>query len=230
MSGIHVSGRDSTTAAGYIQEVGYGGEASIVPYGPSIGPSGGRFRSYSKTTASTAIAALDGTNGILWACRFAPATSTKLALIERIIVEATSTVGPSAAQETGVQVFRATGFSAIPTSGTALTLTTPNTKMRSSLAVPEMLITVENTTSELTAGTHTLDTLPLGAKTEWHLAAAATVQMAKVVLDINFGVDSPLVLAANEGLLAGPAVTQANSLAQVHRFTMIWREVASYGQ
>ncbi len=230
MSGIQNRGRDSSSAAGYIQNVGYGGEASITPYGPDIGSSGGRFRSFSKTGASTAIAALDGTNGILWACRFAPVVSTKLALVERVIIEATTTVGASTAQQTGVSLFRATVFSAIPTSGTALTLTSPQAKMRVSLADPEMLISVENTTSEMTAGTHTLDTLPLAERTEWQLAAAATVQNAKIVLDVNFGVDSPLVLAANEGLLAGPAVTQANSLAQVHRFTIIWREVASYGQ
>lgn len=222
-------GQDTASAAGYIQQIGSDGVARVSSgYGPDVG-SNNRFISYSKTTASTAIAVIDGTNGILWACRFAPATSTKLALVERLIIQATSTVGPSVAQETGVQVFRATAFTAIPTSGTALTMTTPQTKLRVSKAVPEMLITVENTTSELTAGTHTLDSLPLHAVTEWHLAAGATVQMPKVVLDLDLR-HSPLVIAANEGLLAGPAITQANSLAQVHRFTMIWREVDSFGQ
>lgn len=223
-----IRGRDSASAAGNTAGVGVDGNVQITALGPDIS-TGGRFISYSKTTATTAIVALDGTNGILWACRFAPSSSTKLALVERVIIKATSTVGPSMAQETGVQIFRATGFTAIPTSGTALTLTTPNAKLRSSLSVPEMLITVENTTSELTAGTHTLDALPLAAKTEWHLAAGATVQMPVVELDLDLR-HSPLVLAANEGLLAGPAVTQANSLAQVHRFTMIWREVLSYPQ
>ena len=221
--------RGTSTLGSTIAEVNTDGSRRVAAYGPDIGASGGRFRSYSRTTASTAIAAIDGTNGILWACRFTTATTGKLALVERLIITATSTVGPTVAQETGVQAFRATTFTAIPTAGTALTLTTPNAKLRSSLAVPEMLITVENTTSELTAGTHTLDTLPLGAETAWHLAAGATVQMPTVKLDLDFR-DSPLVLANNEGILAGPAVTQANSLAQVHRFTLVWREVLNYPQ
>lgn len=224
-------GQDSASAAGTIMQVGSDGVSRVTGhgYGPDVGAVGNRFISYSKTTASVAIAAIDGVNGILWACRYVATAINLYALVERIIVTATPTVGPTMAQETGVQVFRATSFSAIPTSGTALTLTTPNAKLNVGNAVPSMLITVENTTSELTAGTHTLDALPIGAETAWILAAGATVQMPTVKLDIDLR-HSPLRLANNEGLLAGPAVTQANSLAQIHRFTMIWREVPSYGQ
>lgn len=226
-----VRGRDASGSAGPIADVGYGGEQSVTLMGPALGATGGRYRHVATTGATTAIAALSnaGTNGIHWACRFAPASSTKLCLVEKIFAQYTSTVGPSTAQQTGVVLFRASAFTAIPTSGTAATLTTPQTKLRTSEAVPELLISAEDTTSEMTAGTHTLDTVPLAALTRWHLAAGATVQMPNVDLDLDFTA-SPLVLAANEGLLLGPAVTQANSLAQVCRVMIQWREVLAYGQ
>lgn len=224
-------GRDSASAAGTIQVIGADGNAAVTQYVADLGTGGGRYSLQCETGAQTAIAALSnaGTNGISWACRFAPASSTKLALVHRIVGQLDTTVGATVAQRFGITLFRATAFTAIPTSGTAQTTTTPQTKLRVSQPVPEMLISCEDTTSQMTAGTHTLDTQPIFSKTTFQLASGAAVPIPDLIFDIDFGA-SPLVLAANEGLLAGPAVTQANSLAQIFRMRMVWSEVTTYNQ
>lgn len=223
---VQVRGQDSASANGTVAQVdSVNSSLRVTQYGPG----GNRFLHSCKTGATTAIAALNGTNGIHWACRFTTATTGKLALVERIVAQYTTTVMPSTAQQTGVTLFRATAFTAMPTAGTAQTLTTPNAKLRVSADVPEMLISCEDTTSEMTAGTHTLDSQPLAEETLWALVAGATVQFVHPRLDLDL-TSSPLVLANNEGLLIGPSVTQANSLAQVLRVRIQWREVTSYGQ
>lgn len=222
--------RGGSSLGSNINEVGVDGLVRGVNYGPDVGALGNRFRAATTSGAYAAIAAWNGTNGLLWALRNGTATATKLVLIERIKAVCLATVLPSVAQEFGISAFRTTAHTVQPAvGGAAVTLTTPQLKQRVSKVVPEAGIYFANSTTQLTVGTHTADTLPLEEATDFALAAGAAVPKNRVVLDLDMR-DSPLVLAQNEGLLIVNTILQANSLATVLRVSAQWREVPDYGQ
>lgn len=220
--------RGSSSAAN-VAAIGADGNLQAVSLGPDIGSLGGRYRHLHQTGAITAIAAVTGSAGHLWTFRNASVESGRLCLIEKISARYVITVGATVAQETGLSLWRTTAHTVDPTSGTAATLTTPQTKLRVSHPVPQATIYGENTTGSLTAGTYTMDTVPLACETVWQLASGATVPIPQVVMDVDF-TDSPLVLAADEGLIVANHILQANSLAAKLRVMVQWREVSSYGQ
>jgi hypothetical protein len=227
---MSIQHRGGSALGSNIAEVGVDGLSRVVTYGPDIGSLGGRFRVFTKSGALAAIAANNGTNGLLWALRNGSATSTKLVLIERIRAVAQVSVLPSAAQEFGINIFRTTAHTVNPAAGgAAVAVTTPQTKLRVSSVVPEAAIYFANSTTQLTAGTHTLDTLAMDEETGHALVAGADIPKNRVVLDLDLRT-SPLVLAVNEGLVIGNAVLEANSLAYSLAVACQWREVPSYGQ
>lgn len=221
--------RGSSDLGSNTSEIGPDDLLRVAPYGPDVGSLGNRHIHTHQTGALTAIAAVTSSAGHLWAFRNGTVESGRLCLIERVRATLTGTVGASTAQEVGICLYRTTAHTVQPTGGTAATLTTPQTKLRVSKAVPQATIYGEDTTGALTAGTYTMDTVPLAVETEWCLAAGAAVPIPKVVLDFDVR-HSPLVLAADEGMLLANQILMANSFAAKLAVTVIWREVSSYGQ
>jgi hypothetical protein len=83
-------------------------------------------------------------------------------------------------------------------------------------------------TGALSAGTQTLDAVPIGYLSASELAAAATVHRVKVdsgpmVLD-----PSPIILAQNEGLLVRNEIAMGAAGTVKAAFSMDWYEVAAY--
>ena len=210
-------------------KVGPGGALLVHRVGADVDSDGGRYIHTHQTGALTAIAAVTSSAGHLWAFRNATSDTSRLCLIERVFATLTGTVGASTAQEVGLALYRTTSHTVQPTGGTAATLTTPQTKLRTSHAVPQATIYGEDTTGALTAGTYTMDTVPLMVSTEWCLAASAAVPIPKVRLDLDLSL-SPLVLAKDEGLLLANQILMANSFAAKLAVTVIWREVPGYQQ
>jgi hypothetical protein len=115
----------------------------------------GFYRGSWVSGAMTGVAAGSATAGHIFAFRWT--SSSFLALIDYVRVRWQTTTAFTAAQELQFRLFRATGYSAAHTGGTAATLTTPNLKKRVSdlaSAVSDIRI---GSTGALTAGTHTLD-------------------------------------------------------------------------
>ncbi|WP_024340974.1 hypothetical protein [Bradyrhizobium japonicum] len=123
------------------------------------------------------------------------------ALIRRVRLNAWSL---STGFTTGLATFEmyvARGFSVQDTAGTAETMTTPQGKLAASMSGSACLIQ-RASTGALTAGTRTLDSVPLDA----HNGAAPTstnTQFAGLPVKIfeKLGSDHPLLLTQNEGFV-----------------------------
>jgi hypothetical protein len=135
--------------------------------------------------------------------------------------------GFTAAQEVGLQLFKATAFSVLHTAGTAVA---GSKKQRTSLMPAPLLTGQIATTGALTNGTETLDTDPLTQAAFSELAAAATVP--KGVFVLNFQPDDtdggPFVLETNEGLVLRNSVLMgAGGTARVV-VELDWMETTRY--
>jgi hypothetical protein len=144
--------------------------------------------------------------------------SAKLILVRRIGIGLIVTTGFTAAQKLDVALLAARGFTTSDSGGTAIAVTGSNGKHRTSLTTPTSLDCRIATTGALTAGTRTLDTLPLAQQAGWALAATAGVVIAPApanLLSHDTG-DYPLVLAQNEGLvLTLPTAFSAGGIANL---------------
>lgn len=167
---------------------------------------GGQYRIAMKSGLLTLVAAQTATAGHIAAFRNASAT-TKI-VVDRFMARWFGTTGATAQQVVGLQLFRATAYTASHTGGTAATVTTTNGKKNTAhLTIPPIATGVGldlriGTTGALTAGTHTLDAQPLAANGVTELAVSAAVPLAK--FDMEFAPtpsSGKLVLAQDEGLI-----------------------------
>jgi hypothetical protein len=129
--------------------------------------------------------------------------SAKLILVRRIGIGLIVSTGFTTAQKLDVALLAARGFTVSDSSGTAIALTGSNGKHRTSLATPTSLDCRISGAAALTAGTRTLDTLPLAQQAGWALAATAGVVIAPAPANLfshDTG-DHPLVLNQNEGFV-----------------------------
>ena len=127
--------------------------------------------------------------------------SSNLILLRRVGVQAVVTTGFTAAQQLQVALTVARAFTVSDSAGTAIAFTGSNQKHRTSLATPTSLDCRIATTTALTAGTRTLDALPLGLVSCWCTAAGVGSLIGPSpnnLLQHDTG-DYPLVLAQNEG-------------------------------
>jgi hypothetical protein len=128
-------------------------------------------------------------------------------------------------------LFRATSFSASDTGGTT-SLPAAQNKLRTSFG--SSLMTAGNnsdirvsSTATLTAGTRTLDTIPLGSVQSSIPAVAGTpLTPGKVKLLEQRGWEYPLTFAQNEGFVV-QATVPANG-TWTFECTIYWEELASY--
>jgi hypothetical protein len=162
---------------------------------------GEHYRLHQQSGLLTTIAAATATAGHLWAMRWGSAAAA--CLVHRVRARWWTVTGFTAGQEIGMDLIRATSYSASHTGGTAATLTGLNGNKRTTHTTTDLTDMRIGTTAALTAGTHTLDTQAMGSAGAAELATGAAVPKMFFELDERFDVDmgGPLVLLQNEGLV-----------------------------
>lgn len=195
---------------------------------PALGANGA-YRLCEETGLLTGVAAGTTTAGFLFAFRWTHAT--KLCLVTSFRARWATIAGFTAAQEVGMQLFRATNYSVSSSGGTAITLTGENLRKRATHGTTTAADIRISQTGALTAGTVTLDTHKLAAGSFAELAAGAAVP--KGFFEINFkpadpAWEYPLVLNTNQGLILRNSILMgAGGTARV-AVEMDWLEVDSY--
>lgn len=186
-----------------------------------------RFRITTVSGALTAITAYTTSAGHLLTFRnpaVAAGTKQPLVFIDRVQLQFQVTVQPSAQQDIGFSVRRTTAHTVnAAVGGGAVTTTTPQGKLDVLGGVPAATIYYANSTTVLTAGTYTPDTLPLGESHAYTLVAGAANPKEAATLDIDLR-GNALILGADEGLVVANVVLMANSLAGILTTTIEWRE------
>lgn len=193
-----------------IQNQGFGGtitetdpvsRAQRVSLRAIDGTGVGRYRLGFQSGAVTGVAAATATAGHVFAFRWG--SSASVALIHRVTARWITIAGFTTAQEVGLDLIRATAYSASHTGGTAVVLAAPNLKKRQSHAASVLTDARGPTTAALTAGTHTLDGQPMAFAGASELATGAAVQKTPFLLDFNCDISlgGPLELATNEGFI-----------------------------
>lgn len=162
---------------------------------------GTRYRLAQQSGLITVVAAATASAGHLFAFRWSSAAG--VCLVHRVRAKWATVAGFTAAQEIGIDLIRATGYSASHTSGTAATLTGVNLKRRQSMAASALADARISATGALTAGTHTFDANAMAFDSFSELAAAATVAKGQMVVELDAQMDfgGPLELATNEGFV-----------------------------
>lgn len=166
-------------------------------------------------------------NGPVWSFRN---TGLYPILVRRVAVSFRLNVGYTAGQAMRFAVFRAIGFTASDSGGTALYTVLQN-RQRTNLtpvsSAPDIRICA---TAALTAGTRTLETIPLGAVQGYIAAATAGLVISPTEIISQDAGHYPVVLAQNEGLvlvnqvlMGAPAGAIGNLIVQVE-----WAEAQSY--
>lgn len=190
-------------------------------------PEGEHYRIGSASGLFTGVAAATATAGHLFSFRWGSAT--EYALIWRVVAKVVTVAGYTAAQEVGIDLIKATAYTASHTGGTALTLTTTNGKKRTGSNVTGLTSARIATTGALTAGTHTLDAQALAFGGFSELAAGAAVPKGVYGFDFNADPDygGPLILAQDEGFIIRNLILQgAGGTARLY-VEVDWSEVTS---
>lgn len=181
----------------------------------------------------TGVTSGSGTNGHLWAARWAPAVAAgptaidkrRFALVSRLRVRGFTITGYTAAQEILLALFKLTGYTAAHTGGSALTPQKKRTAHQTSLMTGQMA-----NTGQLTAGTQTLGTDPIRSSAFSELAAAATVPKGAVEIFLSTEdlAQYPILLAPNEGLLVRNEIAMGAAGTMRLSVEMDWLEVERY--
>lgn len=145
---------------------------------------------------------------VVWAFRWAHAT--KLCIIDLLRVRAMPTTPFTAAQEWGFDAVIGRTYSASHTGGTQyLPSQAGGFKKRASYPTSNITEIRMATTAALGGGTVTADASEFISDLAWELVAAATVARSRVAWEKDYtdGVDSPIILVQNEGILVRPIIT-----------------------
>jgi hypothetical protein len=175
--------------------------------------------------ALTTVAASTASAGTLFSFRYAPGTSN-VCVVKRVSVGWVQTTAFGAAQQMGLGLFVARGFSGADSGGTAATLSGDNQKMRTSLATTGVSNINVGTTAALTAGTRTLDAQPLGAAYFWVPGVGTQlVNTELLAYDVN---DYPLVLANQEGFCIQNLILMGATGVGTLVVNVEWFEASAY--
>lgn len=133
--------------------------------------------------------------------------AAKYALVHRVRISMAIDTVAMPAGVCGFDMFVARGWSAADTGGTGLTPTTNNGKLRTSMATSAVSDIRISSTTNLTAGTRTLDKLAIGILVAGTGEATIGKQLIPptLIFDQRPG-DMPLILAGNEGFVLNPYV------------------------
>lgn len=147
-------------------------------------------------------------------------------MISRIGVRYFITTAFTAAQELGIDIFRATSWSVSDSGQTAVTvipkLSVTGTSLFSGAANGDMRI---STTAAISAGTRTLDTQPIFRKSITAQNTAGGLILDEVI-EFNENGDCPLILGNNEGIIISPRVTLGAAGVMRLQVRPRWRELA----
>ena len=173
---------------------------------------------------AAATAAAPGAAANLVSFRFVSATH--LALIRRLKLEMLVTTAATGAGIPEMGAYLARGFSASDSGGTAVSLATNNGKRRTSFVTSQLNLSSGDfrfaNAGVLTAGTRTLDALPI-------LNVMAPIGLSTAMQVGEFGgsvEDEPIVLANNEGFV----IQNVNAItAGIYRFhvQIEWDEIVA---
>lgn len=161
--------------------------------------------------------------------------ATKVAVVLRFTISVAATVAASSAGIADRELVLARSFTVSDSGGTAVTLTGNNAKHRTSMATSVMGDMRIMGTSALTAGTRTLDAQGFGLGMTTQLTGAITAGVNGQLLppqDLfnasNGGaVESPIVLAQNEGLIMRMKTAQPTSATHATGVTVVWCEASA---
>jgi hypothetical protein len=145
---------------------------------------------------------------VVWALRWTHAT--KLCVIDLLRLRAIPTTPFTAAQEWGFDAVLGRSFSVAHTGGTQyLSSQTGGFKKRASYPTSNMAEIRMAAAAAFTGGTVTPDASEFISDLAWELVAGATVARSRVAWEKDYtdGVDSPIILVQNEGILVRPVIT-----------------------
>jgi hypothetical protein len=166
-------------------------------------------------------------NGTLFSFRWGHASN--FAVIAYIGLQLIQTAVATATIWPRYQVFRATGFSASDSAGTAITLAA-NMKKRTTMG--NTLVTdirKSAVAAGLTAGTRTLDADPILEMVTQATITTANQNAYRSQLDATNGGDMPFVLAQNEGIIVrGPTTLFGAAGTADLSVEIAWAEVTAY--
>lgn len=185
----------------------------------------GSYRQTWTTGAVTTIAAGTGTAGQLFSKRWVAAATGLSYMLRSLEVEFITTTAFGTPQEVGFDVFKATGYSASPTAGTAIAIST-NAKKRTSMPSSNFATNGDiriATASALTAGTLTLDGEAIARGSLWSGAIGA--QLLPRYHDFTTCEPGGIILVNNEGLIIRNTILMGATGVGKWHFTLEWDEV-----
>lgn len=186
----------------------------------------GAYRINVTTASYTALAAGD----TIVSFRF---TAAALCVITRVKVFVTTQTAASAAGRIDRALFVVRSFTVADSGGTAITLTSPVGKLRTSHAAMGVGNIMVSSGGAITKGTGTQDANPVSviAKAGTATEPIGLTLPAPGMLDDLFVYDAgknyPIVLAQNEGLRINIPTAMPSSIAQITSATFEWYEVAT---
>jgi len=186
----------------------------------------GAYGSYRMSLLSGTMAAGLAANAEIFQFRWADAT--RLCVVSAITFDGLSGSATAFAAGFGkVDAVIARSWTADGSGGSAATLTTNNQKRRTSMGTTLLGAARIASTAALTAGTKTLDAQAIGQ----YSAAIGTTTSTQWIPQTQLfhqvgGVESPLILAQNEGLVLRATVPATGTWQ--FGVTVCWTEVAEY--
>jgi hypothetical protein len=205
-----------------------------IPYGAL-----GHYRIHTMTgTLAATLAAGTGTAGHVFAFRWGDAT--RLCVITKFrtrFLPLTLFTAATLTDHTSFDAFIVRSYTASHASGTTLTPTGNNAKMRTSMGTSLVTDARISTTAALTAGTHTFDAFPFAQslrKGNRVNPVAATEEvimptMDGMDMDYDMGAgDHPIVLAQNEGIVIRNRTVWPAAGTGILSVLICWAEVNSF--
>lgn len=195
----------------------------------------GALGSYRVAPLSGAVAAGAGAASEIFAFRWAPSTTSYLAIVTKVALTGMYATTAFAAGGIDITATIARGYTARVSAGTALTATTNNYKMRTSFATTAGAQIDIADDSVLTSGTETFDAQAFGRLTTHSGSVGSATPVIGSIYLPNNGVlfeanvangDHPLVLANEEGFVIRATVPATG--VWVFGVEVAWSEVSVY--
>jgi hypothetical protein len=180
--------------------------------------------SYRLSTQTGVMAAGLGAASEIFQFRWTDAS--RLCVINKVNFEGAGSIIAFAA---GVAQFRlaiARSWTVDGSGGTAATTTANNQKLRTSFGTTLLGAARIASTAALTAGTKTIDAQDVGSTLGSFPATAGAMIAADTLFQPVPGVEHPIILAQNEGLVVRATVPATGTWTT--GITVVWTEVASY--
>jgi hypothetical protein len=193
---------------------------------PTISDIRGSYRLSAQSGAVTTIAAATSSAGHIFSMRYVSSTTGAAMRIRAIEANFLLTTAFSAAQEVGFDVVAGRSFSASPTGATAIALSGNDAKKRTDHPNSDFVsggdIRIAGT-SAMTAGTVTLDSVPLVKGSFW--ASTVGNSLGPWRYDLSQVEPGGVVLKNNEGIIIRNTVLMGATGVGKWTFSVEWDEV-----